>query len=70
MQELLLSWSPANVVTVIPALRTIAAISAISLVAKIDDFKRFVDPRHLMAYLGPTPSERPSGANQRRGSFR
>ena len=32
-------------------------------------FKRFADPRQLMAYLGLTPSERSSGAKTARGAI-
>jgi hypothetical protein len=53
MQELLPSWSLAKVVTGIQALRGGALISAIILVAEIGDFKRFANPRQIMAYLGP-----------------
>ena len=69
MQELLPSWSLANVVTAIQALRGVAAISAITLVAEIGDFRRFANPRQLMAYLGLTPSERSSGAKTARGAI-
>jgi transposase len=69
MLELLPSWSLAKVVTAIQALRGIAAISAITLVAEIGDFKRFADPRQFMAYLGLTPSERSSGAKTTRGAI-
>ena len=69
MQELLPSWSLAKIVTAIQALRGIASISAITLVAEIGDFKRFANPRQLMAYLGLTPSERSSGAKTLRGAI-
>jgi len=69
MQELLPSWSLAKVVTAIQALRGVALIAAITLVAEIGDFHRFANPRHLMAYLGLTPSERSSGAKTRRGAI-
>lgn len=69
MQELLPSWSLAKVVTAIQALRGVALISAITLVAEIGDFKRFANPRQLMAYLGLTPSERSSGAKTSRGAI-
>jgi transposase len=62
MQELLPSWSLAKVVTAIQALRGVALIAAITLVAEIGDFHRFANPRQLMAYLGLAPSERSSGA--------
>jgi len=57
----------AKVVAAIQALRGIALISAITLVAEIGDFKRVANPRHLMAYLGLRPSERSSGAKIARG---
>ena len=69
MQELLPSWSLAKVVTGIQALRGGAMISAIILVAEIGDFNRFANPRQIKAYLGPTPSERSSGAKTARGAI-
>ena len=69
MEELLPSWSLAKVVAAIQALRGVAMISAITLVAEIGDFKRFANPRQLMAYLGLTPSECSSGAKTARGSI-
>lgn len=69
MQELAPSWSLAQVVTAIQALRGVALIAAITLVAEIGDFKRFANPRQLMAYLGLTPSERSSGAKTARGAI-
>jgi transposase len=49
--------------------RGVAMISAITLVAEIGDFKRFANPRQLMAYLGLTPSECSSGAKMARGAI-
>jgi transposase len=69
MEELLPSWSLAKVVVAIQALRGVAAISAMTLVAEIGDFRRFANPRQLMAYLGLTPSERSSGAKTARGGI-
>ena len=69
MQELAPSWSLAQVVTAIQALRGVALITAITLVAEIGDFHRFANPRQLMAYLGLTPSERSSGAKTLRGGI-
>ena len=69
MLELLPSWSLAKVVTAIQALRGVASIVAITLVAEIGDFHRFANPRQLMAYLGLTPSERSSGAKTLRGAI-
>ena len=69
MEALLPSWSLAKVVVAIQALRGVALIAAITLVAEIGDFKRFANPRQLMAYLGLTPSERSSGAKTTRGAI-
>ncbi len=69
MQELLPSWSLAKIVAAIQALRGIALIAAITLVAEVGDFKRFANPRQIMAYLGLTPSERSSGAKTARGAI-
>ncbi len=69
MQELLPSWSLANVVTAIQALRGVALIAAITLVAEIGDFHRFANPRQLIGYLGLAPSERSSGAKTLRGAI-
>jgi transposase len=69
MQELLPSWSLANLVTAIQALRGVALIAAITLAAEIGDFHRFANPRQLMAYLGLAPSERSSGVKTLRGAI-
>lgn len=69
MQELAPTWPLAKVVTAIQALRGVALIAAITLVAEIGDFHRFANPRQLMAYLGLAPSERSSGAKTLRGAI-
>ena len=61
MENLLPAWSLASVVHAIQAMRGIAVISAITLVAEIGDFRRFATPQQLMAYLGLVPCERSSG---------
>ena len=55
--------------TAIQALRGVALISAIILVAEIGDFHRFANARQLMAHLGLTSSERSSGAKTLRGAI-
>ncbi len=47
--------------------RGIATRTALGLLAEIGDFRRFAHPRELMSYLGLTPSEYSSGAQQHRG---
>ena len=67
IEQLLEAWSMAPVVKAIQAMRGIALINAVTLVAEIGDFTRFASPRQLMAYLGLVPSEHSSGASVRRG---
>jgi transposase len=43
--------------------------AAMVLATEIGDWRRFENPRQLMAYLGLVPTERPSGATERRGSI-
>ena len=56
----------APVVEAIQAMRGVALIVAVTVVAEVGDFARFANPRQLMAYLGLVPSEhsswRPSAA--------
>ena len=50
-------------------MRGVAFIVAVTVVAEVGDFRRFDNPRQLMAYLGLMPSEHPSGASVRRGGI-
>lgn len=49
--------------------RGIATVTAITLVAELGDVRRFPTPRHLMSYLGVTPSEHSSGGSRRLGGI-
>lgn len=49
--------------------RGIDTVTAMTVVAELHDFRRFEDPRKLMAYLGLVPSEHSSAERQRRGSI-
>jgi len=66
---LLPSLSLAPVVGAIQAMRGVAFIMAVTVVAEVGDFNRFDNPRRLMAYLGLTPSEHSSGVSLRRGGI-
>ena len=66
---LLPSWTLAPVVEAIQAMRGVAFIVAVTVVAEVGDFRRFQNPRQLMAYLGLTPSEHSSGSTTRRGGI-
>jgi transposase len=67
MIGLLPSWSLRDVVAALQALRGVAVLSAITLMAEIGDFRRFANPRQLMAWLGLVPREHSSGATTARG---
>jgi transposase len=60
--DLVPNWSLAPVVEAVQAMRGVAFIVAVTVVAEVGDFSRFDNPRQLMAYLGLTPSEHSSGA--------
>jgi transposase len=57
------------VVAALQAMRGIAFLSAVVLVAEIGDFRRFANPRQLMAWLGLVPSEHSSGSKVERGGI-
>ena len=62
-------WRFEPVVNALQAMRGIAAITAIGLMAEIGDLSRFDHPRKLMGYLGLVPSEHSSGERTARGSI-
>jgi transposase len=59
--ELLPQWELAPLVQALQALKGIAQTIAVALAAEIGDFRRFANPRQLMAYLGLVPGEHSSG---------
>ena len=69
IRELVPDWSLAPVVAALQAMRGIAFLSAVVLAAEIGDFRRFTNPRQLMAWLGLVPSERSSGPKVERGGI-
>jgi transposase len=62
-------WSLAPVVTALQAMRGVAFLSAVVLAAEVGDFRRFANPRQLMAWLGLVPSEHSSGPKVERGGI-
>jgi transposase len=66
IEELLPSWSMAPVVAALQAMRGVALVVAVTVVAEVGDFRRFANARQLMAYLGLVPSEHSSGSSIRR----
>ena len=67
--QLLPTWSLAPVVEAVQAMRGVAFVVAVTVVAEVGDFNRFDSPRQLMSCLGLTPSEHSSGARIRRGGI-
>jgi transposase len=51
------------------ALRGVAKISAITVLAEVGSFSRFDSPRQLMSYAGIVPSEHSSGGSTKRGGI-
>ena len=58
-----------EVVKGLQALRGIAEISAVTIVAELGSISRFESARQLMGYSGAVPSEDSSGKRTRRGSI-
>lgn len=59
------SWQP--LVARLRCLRGIDTISALTLLAEVQDFHRFRSPRELMSFVGLTPSVHASGSHEQRG---
>ncbi|BCH12636.1 hypothetical protein MesoLj131c_68940 (plasmid) [Mesorhizobium sp. 131-3-5] len=62
-------WNHRPVVDALQAMRGIALINAVVLVAEVGDFTRFSNPRPLMAYFGLVPGEQSSGETVWRGGI-
>jgi transposase len=69
INDLLPSWAMAPVALALQAMRGVALVVAVTVVAEVGDFRRFANPRQLMAYLGLVPSEHSSGGSIRRGAI-
>ena len=57
------------VIEALQALRGIALVSAVTIVAEVGELSRFAKPRQLMGYSGAVASEDSSGARIRRGGI-
>ena len=58
-----------EIVGLLSCFHGIKALTAITIITEIFEFGRFESPRHLMSYLGLTPSEDSSGEKQRKGAI-
>lgn len=59
----------ADAVQRLSALRGIAALSALTLVVEVGDFRRFASAPAFMAFTGLVPGEHSSGAERRQGAI-
>jgi len=57
------------VIAALQALRGIALVSAVTIVAEVGELSRFTKPRQLMGYSGAVASEDSSGSRIRRGAI-
>jgi transposase len=69
ISELLPGWRMQPVVAALQALRGVAMVTAVEMVAEVGDLTRFSNPRELMGYLGLVPSEASTGDKRRQGSI-
>lgn len=69
MRASVADWSLAPVVEALQAMRGMDLVGAVSFLSEIGDLSRFESPRHLMAFLGLTPSERSTGEGVKRGGI-
>lgn len=63
IMRLLPDWSLGDFVTQLQALRGVALVIAVTVVAEIGDFSRFSNPKQAMAFLGLIPGEYSSGSH-------
>ncbi|MFB5192718.1 IS110 family transposase [Alicyclobacillus fastidiosus] len=59
----------ASVIQALQTLRGVAEVVATSLVAEVGEFKRFRNPKQLMAYAGLVPREYSSGSSRWQGGI-
>lgn len=69
IRELLPGWRMQPVVAALQALRGVALITAVEMVAEVGDLTRFRNPREVMGYLGLVPREDSTGDKRRQGSI-
>jgi transposase len=67
--DLLPAWRMAPLVQALQAMRGVALITAVCMVAEVGDLTRFDNPRQLMADLGLVPSEHSSGGRRHLGAI-
>ena len=69
LRDALSGWTLRPLVQALHALRGVQLIAAMTLVAELQDFVRFANPRQLMSYVGLVPGEYSSGPKRRQGAI-
>jgi transposase len=69
IEKRLADWALAPVVEALQALRGMALVAAMTIVAELGDISRFSQAEQFMSYVGLVPSEASSGKRRRQGSF-
>jgi len=69
LHEQVTAWRLCPVVDALQALRGVQCTVAVTTVAELGDLTRCDHPRHLMNYLGLTPSAYSSGERRRQGGI-
>ena len=69
LRDALPGWTLRPLVQALHALRGVQLIAAMTLVAQLQDFMRFANPRQLMTYVGLVPGEYSSGPKRRQGAI-
>ena len=69
LRDALPEWTLRPLVQALHALRGVQLIAAMTLVAELQDFVRFANPRQLMSYVGLVPGEYSSGPKRRQGAI-
>jgi len=69
MRDTLGEWTLKPPVQALQAMRGVQLIASMTLVAELQDFLRFANPRQLMAYVGLVPGEHSSGPKRHQGSI-
>jgi transposase len=69
LRDALPDWTLKPLVQALHALRGVQLIAAMTLVAELQDFTRFANPRQLMSYVGLVPGEYSSGPKRRQGAI-
>ena len=67
LAERVAAWGRAPLVTALQALRGVDLVTAATLVAEVEDFRRFPAASELMSFVGLVPSEHSSGGARRQG---